>query len=60
MNRALPTVNSPAPKTGELFNTDLKPAQKVELRTVIVVPAAGTVPKLIVEHHPAAPFFATT
>lgn len=42
-------------KTGELFNTDLKPAQKVELRTVIVVPAAGTVPKLIVEHRTGGP-----
>ena len=41
--------------TGELFNTDLKPAQKVELRTVIVVPANGTVPKLILEHRSGGP-----
>lgn len=37
-------------KTGEVFYAELKPAQKVELRTVIVVPANGTVPKLIFEH----------
>ncbi len=37
-------------KTGEVFYAELKPAQKVELRTVIVVPANGTVPKLILEH----------
>jgi hypothetical protein len=42
-------------KTGEIFNTELKPAQKVELRTVIVVPAAGTVPKLILEHRTGGP-----
>lgn len=42
-------------KTGEIFNTELKPAQKVELRTVISVPAAGTVPKLILEHRRGGP-----
>lgn len=42
-------------KTGEPFNTELKPAQKVELRTIIVVPAAGTVPKLILEHRSGGP-----
>lgn len=42
-------------KTGEIFNAELKPAQKVELRTVIVVPAAGTVPKLILEHRRGGP-----
>jgi hypothetical protein len=42
-------------KTGEIFNTELKPAQKVELRTVIVAPAAGTVPKLILEHRSGGP-----
>jgi hypothetical protein len=42
-------------KTGEIFYAELKPAQKVELRTVIVVPAAGTVPKLILEHRTGGP-----
>jgi hypothetical protein len=42
-------------KTGEVFNTELKPAQKVELRNVIVVPAAGTVPKLMLEHRSGGP-----
>ncbi len=42
-------------KTGEVFNTELKPAQKVELRTVIVAPAAGTIPKLILEHKLGGP-----
>ncbi len=42
-------------KTGEIFNAELKPAQKVELRTVIVVPAAGTVPKLILQHRSGGP-----
>lgn len=42
-------------KTGEIFNAELKPAQKVELRTVIVVPAAGTVPKLILQHRTGGP-----
>lgn len=38
-------------KTGEPYSVDMKPAQKVELRTVIVVPATGTVPKLILQHN---------
>ena len=42
-------------KTGEVFNAELKPAQKAELRTVIVVPAAGTVPKLMLEHRSGGP-----
>lgn len=42
-------------KTGEIFNAQLLPAQKVELRTVIVVPAVGTVPKLILEHRRGGP-----
>jgi hypothetical protein len=42
-------------KTSEVFSTDLKPAQKVELRTIIVVPAAGTVPKLILQHRSGGP-----
>lgn len=37
------------------FNTSLKPAQKVQLETVIVVPANGQVPKLIVEREKNAP-----
>ena len=42
-------------KTGEPFNAELQPAQKVELRAVIVVPAAGTVPKLMLEHQSGGP-----
>jgi len=49
------TGNFTRAKTGEVFYADLKPAQKVELRTIIVVPAAGTVPKLILEHRTGGP-----
>ncbi len=42
-------------KTNEVFRTQLLPAQKVELRTVIIVPAVGTVPKLILEHRRGGP-----
>lgn len=35
---------------GDSLSIDLKPAQKIECQTVIVVPAKGTVPKLIVQH----------
>ncbi|MVN87090.1 hypothetical protein GO986_09950 [Deinococcus sp. HMF7620] len=36
--------------TGELVGLQLKPSQVLEFVTAIVVPAAGVVPKLIVEH----------
>lgn len=34
----------------DALSFDLKPAQKIECRTAIIVPAKGTVPKLIVAH----------
>jgi hypothetical protein len=37
------------------FEAELKPAQKVQIETAIVVPAAGEVPKLIVEREAGAP-----
>jgi hypothetical protein len=39
----------------EPLHTQLKPAQKIDAYTVIVVPAAGPVPKLIVEREWGAP-----
>ncbi|HVT14369.1 MAG TPA: hypothetical protein VHE55_19045 [Fimbriimonadaceae bacterium] len=37
-------------ESGDSFSMEMKPAQKVVCQTVIVVPAKGTVPKLIVQH----------
>lgn len=39
----------------ESVNLALKPAQKLDVFAVIVVPAKGTVPKLMVEHHTGGP-----
>ncbi len=41
--------------TTERLDFDLKPAQKVEATTVIVVPAKGVVPKLICQRNDAKP-----
>lgn len=41
--------------TNEAVSIGLKPAQKIDLFTVVVVPAKGTVPKLIVEHTNGGP-----
>lgn len=39
----------------EPLDIGLKPAQKIEVQTAIMVPAKGTVPKLIVEHRNGGP-----
>ncbi|MFM7321117.1 MAG: hypothetical protein ACKO5K_06275 [Armatimonadota bacterium] len=41
--------------TTERLDFDLKPAQKVEAVTVIVVPASGPIPKLICQHTEGTP-----
>jgi hypothetical protein len=41
--------------TNEIYNTNLKPAQKVDLYAALTVPGAGQVPKLIVERKDGSP-----
>lgn len=41
--------------TTEIYNAQLKPAQKINLLAVLVVPAAGAIPKLIVERGDGSP-----
>ncbi len=41
--------------TNEIFDVALKPAQKVELYAAFAVPAAGPIPKLIVERNDGSP-----
>lgn len=49
-------INEVRRKDGdERLDIGLKPAQKIEVQTAIVVPAKGTVPKLIVEHRNGGP-----
>jgi hypothetical protein len=41
--------------TTEIYNTALKPAQKVSLYAAFAVPAAGQIPKLIIERNDGSP-----